>query len=104
MCKTIFHYMGCSTFSNFTVLPEIAWPRIRPPDAQFARAVTIGCGLTTASVGGQYRPGSRPGSNVVGSPGGGIGLTSPGRADFGLPQDRRSISMIPRRKWSRRCV
>src|SRR3954464_12585060 len=44
--KTIFHYMGCSTFSNFTVLPEIAVAKIRE-DAPFDKSCYIGCGVTT---------------------------------------------------------
>ena len=42
----ILHYMGCSTFSNHTVLPEIALARIRP-DAPFDKVCYIGCGVTT---------------------------------------------------------
>ena len=44
--KKIHHYMGCSTFSNFTVLPEIALAKIRP-DAPFDKVCYIGCGVTT---------------------------------------------------------
>ena len=42
----ILHYMGCSTFSNFTVLPEIAVAKIRE-DAPFDKVCYIGCGVTT---------------------------------------------------------
>ncbi|TLY65253.1 MAG: S-(hydroxymethyl)glutathione dehydrogenase [Gammaproteobacteria bacterium] len=42
----VFHYMGCSTFSNFTVLPEIAVAKIRE-DAPFDKVCYIGCGVTT---------------------------------------------------------
>ena len=42
----ILHYMGCSTFSNFTVLPEIAVAKVRP-DAPFDKICYIGCGVTT---------------------------------------------------------
>jgi S-(hydroxymethyl)glutathione dehydrogenase/alcohol dehydrogenase len=42
----IYHYMGTSTFSNFTVLPEIALAKIRP-DAPFEKVCYIGCGVTT---------------------------------------------------------
>jgi S-(hydroxymethyl)glutathione dehydrogenase/alcohol dehydrogenase len=42
----IFHYMGCSTFSNFTVLPEIAVAKIRD-DAPFKTSCYVGCGVTT---------------------------------------------------------
>jgi S-(hydroxymethyl)glutathione dehydrogenase/alcohol dehydrogenase len=44
--RTIFHYMGCSTFSNHTVLPEIAVAKIRN-DAPFESACYVGCGVTT---------------------------------------------------------
>ena len=44
--KKIHHYMGCSTFSNYTVLPEIALAKIRP-DAPFDKVCYIGCGVTT---------------------------------------------------------
>src|SRR5208283_1907200 len=42
----IFHYMGCSTFSNFTVLPEIAVAKVDPA-ATFDKICYIGCGVTT---------------------------------------------------------
>ncbi|MDM7255798.1 MAG: S-(hydroxymethyl)glutathione dehydrogenase/class III alcohol dehydrogenase [Paracoccus sp. (in: a-proteobacteria)] len=42
----IYHYMGCSTFSNYTVLPEIAVAKVRP-DAPFDKICYIGCGVTT---------------------------------------------------------
>src|SRR3979409_716929 len=44
--QMIHHYMGCSTFSNFTVLPEIALAKIRE-DAPFEKVCYIGCGVTT---------------------------------------------------------
>src|ERR1043165_5414634 len=44
--QTIYHYMGCSTFSNYTVLPEIAVAKIRK-DAPFKPACYVGCGVTT---------------------------------------------------------
>ena len=44
--KKIHHYMGCSTFSNFTVLPEIAVAKVRE-DAPFDKICYIGCGVTT---------------------------------------------------------
>ena len=42
----IFHYMGCSTFANFTVMPEIAVAKVNP-DAPFDKICYIGCGVTT---------------------------------------------------------
>src|SRR5210317_1831237 len=44
--KPILHYMGCSTFSNYTVLPEIAVAKVRA-DAPFDKICYIGCGVTT---------------------------------------------------------
>src|SRR5688572_8163695 len=44
--EKIHHYMGCSTFANYTVLPEIAVAKIRP-DAPFDKVCYIGCGVTT---------------------------------------------------------
>jgi hypothetical protein len=46
MATPILHYMGCSTFSNHTVLPEISLAKIRP-DAPFDKVCYIGCGVTT---------------------------------------------------------
>jgi len=71
--QTIYHYMGCSTFSNFTVLPEIAVARIRD-DAPFDKACYIGCGVTTG-VGAVINTAKvEPGANVVVFGLGGIGL------------------------------
>ncbi len=44
--KPLYHYMGCSTFANFTVLPEIAVAKVRE-DAPFDKICYIGCGVTT---------------------------------------------------------
>ncbi len=44
--EKLFHYMGCSTFSNFTVLPEIAVAQVNP-EAPFDKICYIGCGVTT---------------------------------------------------------
>ena len=44
--QKIHHYMGCSTFANHTVLPEIALAKIRE-DAPFDKVCYIGCGVTT---------------------------------------------------------
>ncbi|HXS07152.1 MAG TPA: S-(hydroxymethyl)glutathione dehydrogenase/class III alcohol dehydrogenase [Rhizomicrobium sp.] len=71
--KPIHHYMGCSTFSNFTVLPEIALAKIRS-DAPFDKACYIGCGVTTG-VGAVIKTAKvEPGANVVVFGLGGIGL------------------------------
>jgi S-(hydroxymethyl)glutathione dehydrogenase / alcohol dehydrogenase len=69
----IFHYMGTSTFSNFTVLPEIAVAHIRE-DAPFDRVCYIGCGVTTG-IGAVINTAKvEPGANVVVFGLGGIGL------------------------------
>ncbi len=71
--QTIFHYMGCSTFSNFTVLPEIAVAKIRE-DAPFKTSCYIGCGVTTG-VGAVINTAKvQVGDNVVVFGLGGIGL------------------------------
>lgn len=71
--KPIFHYMGCSTFANFTVLPEIAVAKIRD-DAPFNTACYIGCGVTTG-VGAVVKTAKvEPGANCVVFGLGGIGL------------------------------
>ncbi|EJF91203.1 S-(hydroxymethyl)glutathione dehydrogenase/class III alcohol dehydrogenase [Bartonella tamiae] len=69
----VFHYMGCSTFSNFTVLPEIAVARIRE-DAPFDKVCYIGCGVTTGIGAVVYTGKVWPGANVVVFGLGGIGL------------------------------
>ena len=70
---TIYHYMGTSTFSNFTVLPEIAVARIRE-DAPFDKVCYIGCGVTTG-IGAVINTAKvKPGDNVVVFGLGGIGL------------------------------
>ena len=71
--QPIFHYMGCSTFSNFTVLPEIAVAKIRE-DAPFQTSCYIGCGVTTG-VGAVVNTAKvQVGDNVVVFGLGGIGL------------------------------
>ena len=71
--QPIFHYMGCSTFSNFTVLPEIAVARIRE-DAPFEKCCYIGCGVTTG-IGAVINTAKvEPGANVIVFGLGGIGL------------------------------
>ncbi len=71
--KKVHHYMGCSTFSSFTVLPEIALAKIRP-DAPFDKVCYIGCGVTTG-IGAVINTAKvEPGANVVVFGLGGIGL------------------------------
>ena len=71
--ETIFHYMGTSTFSNFTVLPEIAVAKIRE-DAPFDKVCYIGCGVTTGLGAVMNTAQVEPGSNVAVFGLGGIGL------------------------------
>jgi S-(hydroxymethyl)glutathione dehydrogenase/alcohol dehydrogenase len=70
---TLYHYMGTSTFANYTVLPEIAVAKIRE-DAPFDKVCYIGCGVTTG-IGAVINTAKvEPGSNVVVFGLGGIGL------------------------------
>jgi len=71
--RPIHHYMGCSTFSNHTVLPEIALAKIRK-DAPFEKACYIGCGVTTGLGAVLFTAGVEAGANVVVFGLGGIGL------------------------------
>lgn len=71
--QPIFHYMGCSTFSNFSVMPEIAVAKIRT-DAPFDKACYIGCGVTTG-VGAVVNTAKvEPGARAIVFGLGGIGL------------------------------
>jgi S-(hydroxymethyl)glutathione dehydrogenase/alcohol dehydrogenase len=71
--KPILHYMGCSTFSNYTVLPEIALAKIRS-DAPFDKVCYIGCGVTTGVGAVAFDAKVEPGSTVAIFGLGGIGL------------------------------
>jgi S-(hydroxymethyl)glutathione dehydrogenase/alcohol dehydrogenase len=71
--RMVHHYMGCSTFANHTVLPEIALAKIRE-DAPFEKVCYIGCGVTTG-IGAVINTAKvEPGANVVVFGLGGIGL------------------------------
>ena len=71
--RKLHHYMGCSTFANFTVLPEIAVAKIRP-DAPFDKVCYIGCGVTTG-VGAVINTAKvEPGAKAIVFGLGGIGL------------------------------
>jgi S-(hydroxymethyl)glutathione dehydrogenase/alcohol dehydrogenase len=71
--EKLFHYMGTSTFSQYTVVPEIAVAKIRP-DAPFDKVCYIGCGVTTG-IGAVINTAKvEPGANVVVFGLGGIGL------------------------------
>lgn len=71
--KKLFHYMGTSTFANYTVLPEIALAKIRE-DAPFEKVCYIGCGVTTGLGAVIYTAKVTPGAKVVVFGLGGIGL------------------------------
>jgi S-(hydroxymethyl)glutathione dehydrogenase/alcohol dehydrogenase len=71
--EPVFHYMGTSTFANFTVVPEIALAKVRP-DAPFNKICYIGCGVTTG-IGAVINTAKvTPGANCVVFGLGGIGL------------------------------
>ncbi len=69
----VYHYMGTSTFANYTVLPEIAVAKIRK-DAPFDKVCYIGCGVTTGVGAVVYTAKVEPGSRAVVFGLGGIGL------------------------------
>ena len=71
--ESLYHYMGCSTFANYTVLPEIALAKIRE-DAPFDKVCYIGCGVTTGIGAVIHTAKVEPGANVVVFGLGGIGL------------------------------
>jgi len=71
--RQVLHYMGCSTFSNYTVMPEIALAKVRQ-DAPFDKICYIGCGVTTGVGAVAFDAKVEPGSNVVVFGLGGIGL------------------------------
>lgn len=71
--ESLFHYMGTSTFANYTVVPEISLAKIRE-DAPFDKVCLIGCGVTTG-IGAVINTAKvEPGANVVVFGLGGIGL------------------------------
>jgi S-(hydroxymethyl)glutathione dehydrogenase/alcohol dehydrogenase len=95
--KPVFHYMGCSTFSNFTVLPEIAVAKIRP-DAPFEKVCYIGCGVTTG-IGAVINTAKvEPGANVVVFGLGGIGLNVVQGARMAGADKIIGLDINPRRK------
>ncbi|MFO0559770.1 MAG: S-(hydroxymethyl)glutathione dehydrogenase/class III alcohol dehydrogenase [Polyangiales bacterium] len=71
--EKIHHYMGCSTFANYTVLPEIALAKIRK-DAPFDKVCYIGCGVTTGVGAVLWTAKVEAGANVIVFGLGGIGL------------------------------
>jgi S-(hydroxymethyl)glutathione dehydrogenase/alcohol dehydrogenase len=71
--QSLYHYMGTSTFANYTVVPEIALAKIRE-DAPFEKVCLIGCGVTTGLGAVVNTAKVEPGANVVVFGLGGIGL------------------------------
>ena len=71
--KPLLHYMGCSTFANYTVVPEIALAKIRD-DAPFDKVCYIGCGVTTGIGAVLFTAKVEAGATVVVFGLGGIGL------------------------------
>lgn len=71
--KPLRHYMGCSTFANHSVLPEIALARVRK-DAPFDKICYIGCGVTTGIGAVAFTMGVEAGATVAVFGLGGIGL------------------------------
>ena len=71
--EPILHYMGCSTFANHTVLPEVALAKVRE-DAPFDKICYIGCGVTTGIGAVAFTMKVEPGSTVAVFGLGGIGL------------------------------
>ncbi|WP_294445123.1 alcohol dehydrogenase catalytic domain-containing protein, partial [uncultured Sphingomonas sp.] len=100
--RQIFHYMGCSTFSNFTVLPEIAVAKIRP-DAPFDTSCYIGCGVTTG-VGAVINTAKvEPGATVIVFGLGGIGLNVIQGAKFAGAARIVGVDINPdREEWGRK--
>ena len=82
--EPILHYMGCSTFSNFTVLPEIAVAKVRE-DAPFEKICYIGCGVTTGIGAVAFTMNVEAGSTVAVFGLGGIGLNVIQGAGLELP-------------------
>jgi S-(hydroxymethyl)glutathione dehydrogenase/alcohol dehydrogenase len=95
--KPLHHYMGCSTFANFTVLPEIALAKIRE-DAPFDKVCYIGCGVTTG-IGAVINTAQvEPGANVVVFGLGGIGLNVIQGARLAGANKIVGVDINPRRK------
>jgi S-(hydroxymethyl)glutathione dehydrogenase/alcohol dehydrogenase len=100
--QMIHHYMGCSTFSNFTVLPEIAVAKIRP-DAPFQSSCYIGCGVTTGVGAVTNTAKVQPGDTVAVFGLGGIGLNVIQGAKLAGASIIIGIDINPdREEWGRR--
>ena len=95
--EKIHHYMGCSTFANHTVLPEIALAKIRE-DAPFDKVCYIGCGVTTGIGAVINTARVEPGANVVVFGLGGIGLNVIQGARMAGADKIIGVDINPRRK------
>jgi len=93
----VHHYMGCSTFSQYTVLPEIAVAKIRE-DAPFNKVCYIGCGVTTGIGAVINTARVEPGANVVVFGLGGIGLNVIQGARLAGANKIIGVDINPRRK------
>src|SRR6187397_672430 len=95
--KPLHHYMGCSTFANYTVLPEIALAKIRS-DAPFEKVCYIGCGVTTGIGAVINTANVEAGANVVVFGLGGIGLNVIQGARMAGANKIVGIDVNPKRK------
>jgi S-(hydroxymethyl)glutathione dehydrogenase/alcohol dehydrogenase len=95
--RMVHHYMGCSTFANHTVLPEIAVAKIRE-DAPFEKVCYIGCGVTTGIGAVINTARVEPGANVVVFGLGGIGLNVIQGARMAGANRIVGVDINPRRK------
>jgi S-(hydroxymethyl)glutathione dehydrogenase/alcohol dehydrogenase len=95
--RMVHHYMGCSTFANHTVLPEIALAKIRE-DAPFEKVCYIGCGVTTGIGAVINTARVEPGANVVVFGLGGIGLNVIQGARMAGANRIVGVDINPRRK------
>src|ERR1700684_2940146 len=93
----VMHYMGTSTFSNFTVLPEIALAKIRE-DAPFEKVCYIGCGVTTGMGAVINTAKVEPGARVVVFGLGGIGLNVLQGARLAGANKIVGVDLNPKRK------
>jgi S-(hydroxymethyl)glutathione dehydrogenase/alcohol dehydrogenase len=93
----VMHYMGTSTFSNFTVLPEIALAKIRE-DAPFEKVCYIGCGVTTGIGAVINTAKMEPGARVVVFGLGGIGLNVLQGARLAGAEMIVGVDLNPRRR------
>src|ERR1022692_2202190 len=95
--KPVLHYMGCSTFANYTVVPEIALAKVRE-DAPFDKICYIGCGVTTGIGAVIYTAKVEPGAHVVVFGLGGIGLNVIQGARIAGADRIVGVDINPRRK------